>query len=101
VVAVSEVLAAELGDAGHVGVSILLPGLVRTNINANAVQRPGHREDGPRTEDFLPPMTVLEPTHVGAMVVDAIRSGRRYVFTHPETQPLVTARSDAVAAAFR
>jgi NAD(P)-dependent dehydrogenase (short-subunit alcohol dehydrogenase family) len=100
VVAVSEVLAAELGDAGNVGVSILLPGLVRTNINANAVKRPGHRDDGPRTEDFLPPMTVLEPADVGAMVVDAIRSGRRYVFTHPETRQMVSARSDAVAAAF-
>jgi NAD(P)-dependent dehydrogenase (short-subunit alcohol dehydrogenase family) len=100
VVAVSEVLAAELGEAGQVGISILLPGLVRTNINANAVKRPGHRDDGPRTEDFLPPMTVLEPAHVGAMVVDAIRSGRRYVFTHPETQHMVTARSEAVVAAF-
>jgi short-subunit dehydrogenase len=100
VVAVSEVLAAELGDDGNIGISILLPGLVRTNINANAVNRPGHREDGPRTEDFLPQHTVLEPGEVGAMVVDAIRSGRRYVFTHPETQKWVTGRSDAIAAAF-
>jgi NAD(P)-dependent dehydrogenase (short-subunit alcohol dehydrogenase family) len=100
VVTVSEVLAAELDEAGHVGISILLPGLVRTNINANAVKRPGHRDDGSRTEDFLPRMTVLEPAQVGAMVVDAIRSGRRYVFTHPETRPMVTARGDAVAAAF-
>ena len=100
VVAVSEVLAAELGDDADIGISILLPGLVRTNINANAVNRPGHREDGPRTEDFLPQHTLLEPAQVGAMVVDAIRSGRRYVFTHPETQPWVTQRSDAIAAAF-
>ena len=47
VVAVSEVLAAELGDAGQVGVSILLPGLVRTNINANAVKRPGTGRTAP------------------------------------------------------
>ncbi|MFI6357255.1 SDR family NAD(P)-dependent oxidoreductase [Streptomyces sp. NPDC050743] len=100
VVAVSEVLAAELDQAGQVGVSILLPGLVRTNINANAVKRPGHRESGSRTEDFLPTMTVLEPTQVGAMVVDAMRSGRLHVFTHPETRQMVTARSDALAAAF-
>jgi NAD(P)-dependent dehydrogenase (short-subunit alcohol dehydrogenase family) len=100
VVAVSEVLAAELGDAGQVGISILLPGLVRTNINANAVKRPGHREGGPRTEDFLHPMTMLEPTKVGAMVMDAIRSGRLYVFTHPETENMVSRRSAALAAAF-
>jgi NAD(P)-dependent dehydrogenase (short-subunit alcohol dehydrogenase family) len=100
VVAVSEVLAAELGDAGQVGISILLPGLVRTNINANAVNRPGHRAGGPRTEDFLPTMTVLEPAQVGAMVVDAICSGRLYVFTHPETEKFVAERSAALAAAF-
>src|SRR4051794_12907703 len=100
VVAVSEVLAAELGDVGNVGVSILLPGLVRTNINAHAVRRPGHRDGGPRTEDFLPQQTVLEPAEVGAMVVDAIRCGRRYVFTHPETQTWVTERSEAIEAAF-
>ena len=100
VVAVSEVLAAELGEAGNVGISILLPGLVRTNINAASVNRPGFREDGPRTEDFLPPMTLLEPKDVGAMVLDAIRTGRRYVFTHPETQGAVTARADAITGAF-
>lgn len=100
VVAVSEVLAAELGDAGHVGISILLPGLVRTNINANAAKRPGHRAGGPLTEDFLPTMPVLEPAQVGAMVVDAIRSGRLYVFTHPDTKQQVVERSAALAAAF-
>jgi hypothetical protein len=42
---------------------------------------------------------VLEPTQVGAMVVDAIRSGRLYVFTHPETEQAVTGRSAAIAAA--
>ena len=79
----------------------LLPGLVRTNINANAVKRPGHREGGPRTEDFLPPaMTVLEPAQVGAMVVDAIRAGRLYVFTHPETEKVVAERNATLAAAF-
>jgi hypothetical protein len=43
---------------------------------------------------------VLEPGEVGAMVTDAMRSGRRYVLTHPETRKWVTERSDAIAAAF-
>jgi hypothetical protein len=34
------------------------------------------------------------------MVLDAIRSGRRYVFTHAETEHVVAARHDAVAAGF-
>jgi hypothetical protein len=33
------------------------------------------------------------------MVVDAIRTGRRYVFTHPETRKWVAERSDAILAA--
>ena len=74
VVAVSEVLAAELDEAGQIGISILAPGLVAQHQRQRP-QPPGHRDDGPRTEDFLIPMTVLEPTHVGAMVLDAIRPG--------------------------
>lgn len=45
-------------------------------------------------------MTVLEPAQVGAMVLDAIRSGRLHVFTHPETRQMVTGRGAALAAAF-
>ena len=77
-VAVSEVLAAELGEAGNVGISILLPGLVRTDVNAASVNRPGFREDGPRTEDFLPPMT-----SAGAQGRRCDGAGR-----HPDRAPL-------------
>jgi short-subunit dehydrogenase len=87
VVAVSEALAAEFADQGHIGISILLPALVRTNIIANAARRPGHHEGAPRTEDFLPPMRVLDPSEVGAMVVAAMRAGQRYIITHPEVAP--------------
>jgi hypothetical protein len=34
------------------------------------------------------------------MVLDAMRTGRRSVFTHPETQQWVTERRDAIAAGF-
>jgi NAD(P)-dependent dehydrogenase (short-subunit alcohol dehydrogenase family) len=89
VVAVSETLALELSDRARVGVSILFPALVRSNITVNARNRPGHHEGGPRTEDFLPPGRVLEPSQVGEMVIAAMRAGERHIFTHPETRPLV------------
>jgi len=54
-----------------------------------ARNRPGHNEGGPRTEDFLPPGRVLEPSQVGEMVIAAMRAGERHIFTHPETMPLV------------
>lgn len=96
VVAVSEALAAEFAERGDIGVSILLPALVRTNIIPNAARRPGHHEGAPRTEDFLPPMRVLEPSEVGAMVVAAIRAGQRYIITHPEVAPAIRERGAAL-----
>lgn len=84
VVAVSESLAAELAEDDHIGISILLPALVRTNIFANAEQRPGHHAGAPQAKDFLPPGRELDPSDVGAMVIAAMRAGERYIITHPE-----------------
>ncbi len=96
VVAVSEAVAAEFAERGHIGISILLPALVRTNIIANASRRPGHHEGAPRTQDFLPPMRVLDPAEVGAMVVAAMRAGQRYIITHPEVAPVIRERCAAL-----
>jgi NAD(P)-dependent dehydrogenase (short-subunit alcohol dehydrogenase family) len=84
IVALSESLAAELDAEGRIGLSILAPGMVRTNITANSTRRPGYRAGGHKTEDFLPPFRVLAPETVGQLVVKAIRDGERYIFTHPE-----------------
>ena len=80
VVGMSEVLAAEM-SRHCVGVSILCPGLVNTNL-------------GPGMD------TGLDPAIVGAAVVDAIRDDRLYVITHPEHRPLVAARVERLLTAF-
>ena len=100
VVAVTETLGVELAGQAKVGVSVLLPALVRTNINANATKRPGHHEGAPAAADFLPPGRLLEPSAVGAIVVAAMRAGERYIFTHPETRGPVEERYQALLRAY-
>jgi NAD(P)-dependent dehydrogenase (short-subunit alcohol dehydrogenase family) len=80
VLALSEVLSAELEATGApVGVSVVMPGRVRT-----ALGRVGDADD----DDDVPPSTaepgVLEPADVASAVVAAMRDRRLYVFTHPE-----------------
>jgi NAD(P)-dependent dehydrogenase (short-subunit alcohol dehydrogenase family) len=78
--------------AASVGVSVLCPGWVRTRIIEADRNRPGGRE--PRSE--LPEAQAMEhlvealvdtgidPAEVAGHVIDAMRSGRFYVLTHPE-----------------
>ena len=80
VVGMSEVLHAEMSRHG-VGVSILCPGLVDTNL-------------GPGMDDGI------DPAIVGRAVVDAIRANDLYVITHPEHRPLVARRVERLLAAF-
>ncbi len=83
-----------------VGIATLLPAMVRSNITANSRQRPGFDADNDQTEDFQVESRVLEPRDVGNMVVDALRTGRRHIFTHPETREAVAARQAEILAGF-
>lgn len=99
VLALSESLATELQGSAQIGVAVLLPALVRTNINTNALERPGE-QTGSSNEDFLPPGYLLEPEVVGAMVVEGMRSGASYIFTHPETHDIVAGHQAQIRAAY-
>jgi NAD(P)-dependent dehydrogenase (short-subunit alcohol dehydrogenase family) len=89
--ALTEALAAELADY-PIGFSILLPAPVRTAIDENSRKRPGFNENSPNSADFVPPLTRLEPDEVAAMVIHAMRTGEKFIVTHPETWPVVDAR---------
>lgn len=92
VVGLSEVLWAEMARY-DVGVSVLCPGLVRTNLATN---HPDREEDAPTvTMD-----DGIEPSIVGRQVVDAIRANELYVITHPALRSMVAERSDRLLAAF-
>jgi NAD(P)-dependent dehydrogenase (short-subunit alcohol dehydrogenase family) len=107
VVALTETLALELEQAGSaVGVTVLCPGPVRTNIKASSRNRPPGlaavglqdfdlEQDPARQGDRW-----LDPADVGAIVVDAIKRGELYAITHPEFFTRVEQRHERLARAF-
>ena len=108
IMAFSETLALELaGEESKVGVSILCPGPVHTNIKASSRNRPGALAGGALADMDLEEseegrrLRWIGPLDVGRLVVRAIKSGDLYVLTHPEMGPMVEKRHRAIEAAFR
>ena len=86
VVALSEALDLELRDLGtEVGVSVLLPGFVRTRIGESERNRP---EADRRTAIGATVSGLLDvgsqPAEVADQVVRAVQEGRFWIVTHPE-----------------
>ena len=107
VVGLTEVLAAELAaDNSRVGVSVLCPGTVHTNIGTSSRNRPadlpdaGFKDIDIELEDN-PRYRWIYPEDAGAVAVRAIKRGDLYALTHPDWYPLVAERHEAIAAAFR
>jgi NAD(P)-dependent dehydrogenase (short-subunit alcohol dehydrogenase family) len=106
VVAISEVLARDLEATGqgHVKVSVLCPGFVRTRIADSERCRPEALRNGPATEAAAATGATLRemiraqveagiaPGEVADHVVAAIREERFYVLPHPEMKAMVGAR---------
>jgi len=109
VVAMSEGLAAQLQPLG-IGVSVLCPHFVRTKIGEsgrNRQERYGQAEpldpNGPAAAFVAEIARQIEagrdPAEVAARVLNAIRNGELYIFTHPNMRELVDARFAAIQAA--
>jgi NAD(P)-dependent dehydrogenase (short-subunit alcohol dehydrogenase family) len=114
VIALSEHLRLDLEGSG-IGVSVLLPGPVRSNLGESGRNRPGHLRAGSaflKYEEGTPqpkamissaapasPIPVLDPRDVGRMVVDAIRADRLYIVTHPQFLDAVKRRHAEIEAA--
>lgn len=86
-VVVSEALAAYARPFG-VGVTCLCPGPVRTNI---VEQMTTFGEIGALSS---PPLSLLEPETVAAQVIEAIRTDRFFLPTHPEVSAILRRRAD-------
>jgi NAD(P)-dependent dehydrogenase (short-subunit alcohol dehydrogenase family) len=86
VVALSEALYYDLGAGSSVGVSVLCPGFVRTNIASSRRSTRQARPDPQREarEGLLLQSiaTGMDPAKVADHVVRAIRTGKFYILTH-------------------
>lgn len=98
VVAMSEGWNMQLAPAG-IGVSVLCPGFVRTRIHESRRNRPADYGADPRANDDAINqgagalvLSGIDPDAVGARVVEAIRDGELYIFTHPDMKALVELR---------
>jgi NAD(P)-dependent dehydrogenase (short-subunit alcohol dehydrogenase family) len=85
VVGLSETLAKDLRPYG-IGVSVLCPMGVATQIRASERSRPVHlRNEGPVAAEPVELIgRTLAPTEVAAMTIAAIRANELYVITHEE-----------------
>jgi hypothetical protein len=107
VVGLTEVLARELeAENSKVGVSVLCPGTVHTNIGRSSRNRPAHLTDvGFQDIDIElednPAYRWIGPDDAGAVVVRAIKNGYLYALTHPDWYDRVAKRHQVIAEAFR
>lgn len=91
----TEILRDELAEEG-IGVSVLCPGTVQSNLAATSARHRPERYGGPFA---LPaaaagraPAGVMTPEEVGPLVVQAIVANRFHIFTHPERRKQVEER---------
>lgn len=104
VVAISESLYHEMTmSGGAIGVSVLCPGWVNTNIHSSERNRPpslgGGRDrvDDARTDTLKQVLASgMPPAEVASLVLQAIRDGQFYVLTHPDMTPAVEKRMKAI-----
>ena len=96
VVGLSEALHRELAERG-IGVSVLCPMIVQTNINENSVRnRPATLSNpGPDIVPSADAMAggVIAPEEVAQRVVRAIERKDLYVLTHPEQREILRRRA--------
>ncbi len=95
VVGLSETLQRDLSAYG-IGVSVLCPMIVQTNINASARNRPEELRN-PGEEPFTPPQMdvvggIIEPGDVADRVVAAVKGNELYVLTHAAQRDIVRRR---------
>lgn len=108
VVALSESLCLQLRQrGGHVGVSVLCPGWVRTRIVDSERNRPASAGPLPepdpahaeaRAAGHQLVASGMDPALVAEHVVDAVRKNRFYVLTHPELSEVIRQRAEDVLA---
>jgi short-subunit dehydrogenase len=102
VVTISETIRGELRQE-NIGVSVLCPGPIRTNIHEVAKNRPvqfqvgdAFRANEASGATKVPFPSMMEPSQVGELVLNAIRKDELYIITHGEWRPMAEIRYAAI-----
>ncbi len=97
----TETLRAELAPAG-IGVSVLCPGLVDSNLMATSMRNRPERYGGPQEVGSTAGMIAgaMSQQDAGEVVVKGIVGNRLHILTHPDMQTIVDARHDALVEDF-
>lgn len=89
-----------------IGVSILLPGPVKSNIHETQINRPkelldasGFKDSEAKLQRRIVGENWMEPEAVGELVADAILANRTYIVTHGFYKEAMRARAEAILAA--
>lgn len=103
VVGLSESLRQDLVDH-NIGVSVLCPGWVKTDINKTHIGRPSGKmgtqdDDNPGMKMISDAVEQgLPPRHVAEWTIECMKAGRFYIFTHPSMRRWVQKRAALVDA---
>jgi NAD(P)-dependent dehydrogenase (short-subunit alcohol dehydrogenase family) len=104
VVGLSEVLRLELADS-PIDVSVLCPGIVKTDLletsRRHRPEKHGGSEAGTGVEMSAVVETGTDPAEIGGQVVDGIRAGDFYIFTHPGVRPALERRFQSILREYR
>ncbi|MAT93446.1 MAG: hypothetical protein CME59_12675 [Halioglobus sp.] len=97
VVGLSESLLMEMADKG-VGVSVLCPGLVDTQLTTKSFEvRPQQLDPGIDHEQPAPDTASgIAPQDVGRRVIDAVREGEFYIITHDDYRDIIAMRHQGI-----
>jgi len=105
VITLSESIRDSMAQDG-IGVSVLMPGPIKSRIHESGQNRPERFKDGSGVKQIEYALATrqvsdlwMEPTQVGDMIVDAIVNDKLYVITHGEWREAVEAKFAAQLAA--
>ncbi len=108
VLALSEALQCELQEEGaNIGLTVLCPGPVRSNLGASQRNRPAALQGGTLVDNDLEAseeggkLRWIDAERVAEILLDAIDQREFYVFTHPEMAGPVFERHRRIEDAFR
>ena len=96
VIALSEALNSELADDG-IRVSVLAPGSVRSRLWRTSRKVRGLADTEVPPSDMSGQSAgpgAMDPFEVGRRVLAGVRNDDLYIFTHPETRPMIVQRFD-------